>query len=74
MSVVEAGQPLTVRSMQRERVVDSMWLLWRHWHPRHDEPDPMTALRVDHEDLPVKIEKDVEGRIGRPCHDIQLSY
>src|SRR5207248_7897087 len=43
MSVVEADQPLAIRAVQRERVVDAVWLLRRRRHPRHDEPDPVAG-------------------------------
>ena len=53
--------------VQRERVVDAVRLLRRHRHPRHDEPDPVATLRVDHENLPVEVEKHIEGRVT-PLH------
>ena len=65
MRVVEADQPLTVRPVQRQRVVDAVGFLRRHRHSRHDQPDPMTALGVHHENLPVQVEKHIEGRIAR---------
>jgi len=65
MGVVEADQPLAVRPVQCQRLVDAMRLLRRHRHPRHDEPDPMAALRVHHENLPVEVEKYIEGRVAR---------
>jgi hypothetical protein len=74
MGIVEADQPLAIRPMQRERVVDAVRLLRRYRHPRHDEPDPVTALRVHHENLPVEVEKHIEGRIARLCHRRLSSY
>jgi hypothetical protein len=50
-----------------------MRLLRRHRHPLHDEPDPMAALRVHHENLPVEIEKDIEGQVAGLRHGIELS-
>ncbi len=70
MCIVEADQPLAIRSVQRERVVDPMGLLRRHGHPRYDEPNPMTALRVHYENLPVEVEKHIKGRIARHYHEI----
>jgi hypothetical protein len=70
MGVVEAGQPLAVRSMQRERIVQPMRFRRRHRHARHDEPDPVATLRIHHENLPVEIEKDIEGRVARFRHAI----
>jgi hypothetical protein len=45
-----------------------MWLLRRHRHPRHHEPDPVAALRVHHEYLPVEVEKHIEGGIAWLSH------
>jgi len=55
MGVIEPDQSLTLRPVHRERVVDAVRLLRRHRHPRHHEPDPMTALWVHHEHLPVGV-------------------
>src|SRR6266404_5415210 len=54
--------------MQRQRIVDAMGLLWRCRHPRDDEPNPMAAPRVNHEDLPIEVEKHIERRIARRRH------
>ena len=70
MGVVEADQPLAVRSVQRERVVDAVRLLRRYRHLPDSEPDPVTALRVHHENLPVEVEKHIEGRVARLRHDV----
>jgi hypothetical protein len=59
--------------MERERVVDAMRLLRRHRHPRHHEPDPVAALRVHHENLPVEVEKHIEGRVAGFRHGVWLS-
>jgi len=72
MGVVEPDQPLAVWPVQRQRVVDAVRLLRRHRHWRHDEPDPMTALRVHHENLPVEVEKHIEGRVTRLRHGIVI--
>jgi hypothetical protein len=34
----------------------------------------MAALRVHHENLPVEVEKHIEGRVTRLRHSIWLSY
>jgi len=70
MGIVEACQPLPVRPVQRQRIVDVVRLLRRHRHPRHHEPDPVAALRVHHENLPVQVEKHIEGRVTRLRHGI----
>ena len=68
MRIIESGQPLTVPPVQRERVVDAVRFLRRHWHLRYDEPDPVTALRVDHENLAVELKKNIESRVARLLH------
>jgi hypothetical protein len=45
-----------------------MRLLRRHRHPRHHEPDPVAALRVHHENLPVEVEKHIKGQVTRLRH------
>ncbi len=64
MGVVEPDQPLAVRPVQCQRVVHPVRLLRRRRHSRHDEPDPVAALRVHHEHLPVQVEKHIEGRVA----------
>jgi hypothetical protein len=68
VGIVESDQPLALRAMQGERVVDAMRLLRRHRHQRHDEPDPVPAVGIHHEHLPVKVEKNIEGRVTRSRH------
>ena len=63
MGVVEADQPLAIRPVQGERVVDAVRLLRRCRHPRHHEPNPVAAFRVHHENLPVEVEQQIEGRV-----------
>ena len=70
MGVVEADQPLTIRAVQRQRVIDAMRLFSRRRHARHDEPDPMAAIGVHHENLPVEVEKHIEGRVTWLRHGI----
>ena len=74
MGIVESDQPLAVRPVQRQRIVDAVRLLRRDWHPRHRKPDPVTTLRVRYENLPVKVEKHIEGRVTRLRHSVWLSY
>ena len=70
MGIVEPNLAFAVRPVQRERVVDAVRLLRRDLHPRHHEPDPMAALRVHHENLPVEVEQHIEGRIAWLSHGI----
>ena len=72
--VVEPDQPLAVRAMQRERIVDTVRLVRRRRDRRHDEPDPVAALRVHHKNLSVELEKRIEGRIAPSRHPTWLSY
>ena len=74
MSVIETNQPLAMRPMQRQRVVDAVRLRRRHGHLCDDEPDPVAALGVDDEYLSVKIKKRMEGRIWWLRHPSELSY
>ena len=54
MGIIQPNQPLALRPVQPERVVDAMWLPERHRYPRHQEPDPMAAVRVRHGTRPTK--------------------
>ncbi len=60
MGVVEAHQPLTLRSVQRQRIVETVRLYRRCRHPRYDKAHPMTAIRIDNKHLPIEVEKRVE--------------
>lgn len=68
VSVIKAYQSLSVRSVQRQRIIESVRLLQRRRHARHHEPDPVTPFRIDHECLSVEIQKRVQARVGRCCH------
>jgi hypothetical protein len=57
MRIIETYQPLAIWAMKGQRVIQPMWLLWRHGHPGHHKADPVTAFRINHEHLPVQIEK-----------------
>jgi len=57
MCVIEADQPLAIRSVQREGVVNAVWLLSGGRDPRYDEPDRVTALGIHHEHLSIEIEQ-----------------
>ena len=53
MGVVEADQPLAVRSVQRERVVDAVRLLRRRKDPCYDRSNPMASFGVNEQNLPL---------------------
>jgi hypothetical protein len=73
MSIVKADHPLAIRPMQRQRVVDAMWLLRRHRHPRYHEADPMPASWIDHENLAIEVEQDIKARVALLSHFLWLS-
>jgi hypothetical protein len=74
VGIVEADQPLAVRSMQRERIIEAVWFVRRYRHSPYDELHPMTAIGVHHEQLPVEIEKCIESRVARLRHTKRLSH
>src|SRR5438874_6863182 len=49
MGIVETNQPLAIRPMQCERVVDAVRLLRRPRHPCHDKAYPMATGWIEHE-------------------------
>jgi hypothetical protein len=65
VGVIKADQPLAVRPVQRQRIIESVRLLRRHRYARHHESDPVTPSRIDHEYLSVEIQKRVQARVGR---------
>ena len=42
-------------------------------HPRHDEADPVAALRVHDEHLSVEVQQHIEGQVAWLGHDRELS-
>ena len=68
MRVVESDQPLTIRSVERQRVVEAMRLLRRRGHTHHHEPHPMPAIRVHDEHLAVEVKKGVKSRVTGVRH------
>lgn len=74
MGVVESNEPFANRTVQRQRIVDAVRLLGRHRYPRHHEFDPVVSRRIDNEDLPIEIQKHIEGRIMRLIHRRRLSH
>jgi hypothetical protein len=65
MGIVEADEPLAVRAVQGQRIVETVRLLRRDGDPPDDEANPMTAGRVDDQHLAVEVEQDIKGRIAR---------
>ncbi len=60
MGIVESDKAFTVRPVQRQRIIQAVWLSLRRRYASHDEPDPVSASRVDHKHLPIKIKQPVE--------------
>src|ERR1017187_7250936 len=72
MRVVESHQTFTIRTMQRQRIVEAMRLRFARWNTADSEPDPMPGLRVDDQYLPVQLEQGVQRRIA--LHRLSLSH
>ena len=72
--VVESDQPLSVGAMQRKRVAQAMRSFRRCRDPQHNKTNPVATLRIHHENLPIEIEKQIEGWILRFAHQDELSY
>ena len=70
MGVVEPDQALAIRPVQRQRVIQAMRLCRRYCDPRHHEPNPMAARRIDDQHLPVEVEKRIESRVTGLRHGI----
>lgn len=68
MGIVEPDESLTIRTVQRERIVNAMRFLGGHRHPRDHEFDPVASRRIDNEDLPIEIEKHDQRWIMRFTH------
>jgi hypothetical protein len=73
MSIIESHQPFAVRSVQRQRVIEAVRFLRRHRYLRHDESHSMAAFWVYNKDLPIEVEKHIEGRIARLHRATMLS-
>ncbi len=74
MRIVEPDEPFAVRAVQRQRIVEAMRLFRRHRDARHNEPNPMAALRIDDEHLSVEIEKRIERQVAVLRHIKWLSH
>ena len=73
MCVIEANQPLAVRSMQGKRIVKTVRLRGRYRYLRYHKSDPITASWIHHEHLPVEIQESVERRVTGQFHGSMLS-
>ena len=60
VSVIETYQPLPIWAVKGQRIVQPMRFRWRHDHSRHHKADPMTALGIHDEHLPVEVEKHIK--------------
>jgi hypothetical protein len=73
VGIVEADQPLAIRPVQRQRIVEAMRLLRRNRHLRHDKAYPVTAFGINDEYLPVEFQQYIKGRVARLGHPKGLS-
>ena len=71
MGFVEANQPLAVRPVQRQRIVQSVRLLRRYLS--HNEAHPVAALRIDDQPLPIEVEQHIKGGVARRRYFRRLS-
>jgi hypothetical protein len=71
MCVVESTEALTVGPMERERIIEAVWLSLRSGYLSHDKPHPVSAFWIDHKHVPIKIEQSVERCIS--SHLLSLS-
>ena len=68
MGVVEADQSLAIGPMQCQRIVETVRLLRRHRHLCDDKADPVAALGINDEHLPVEFEQHTKGWVARLRH------
>jgi hypothetical protein len=64
VSVVKSNKALTIRPMQRQRIIESVRFRLAHSHPANNEPDPKPGLRINDQDLPVQIKQSVQGQVA----------
>jgi hypothetical protein len=57
MCVVESNEALTVRPMERKRVIQAVWLGLGSGYTSHNKPHPVPAFWIEHKHLPIKIEQ-----------------
>lgn len=70
--IIEPNETLAIGPVQGQRIVDAIRLLRRGRHPCDDEADPIAAFRIDHEHLTIQVQEEIETRIARFSHGIQL--
>jgi hypothetical protein len=51
-----------------------MRLRRRCGNSRHDEANPISTIRVNDQNLSIKIEEKIESRVARLCHINKLSH
>jgi len=64
--IVKSDQALTVRPVQRQRIIEAVRLHLARRDPSYDEPDPMPGFRIDDQNLPVQIKQGVKRVV--PLH------
>jgi len=64
VSIVKTDQPLAIRPVKRQRIVQAMRLFRSHRNPSNHEAHPMAAVWIHNEHLPIKVEKHIEDGIA----------
>jgi len=64
VGIVETDRTLAIRSVQSQRIIEAVRLGRADRNTLRDKPDPVPALRINNENLPVQIKQGVEGWIA----------
>ena len=59
MCVVKSNKAFTIRTMERKRIIQAVWLGPRSGYTSHNEPHPVPAFWIDHKHLPIEIQQRV---------------
>jgi hypothetical protein len=71
MRVVKTHQPIPVRPVQGQGIVEAVWLLVRRRYTLNHETHPVLAIGIEHQDLPIQFEEGIKRWIS--FHNISLS-
>ena len=63
MRIVKTDKALTIRPVQRQRIIEPVRLRLCCSDPSNNEPDPMPGFRIDNEDLAVQVKQAIQGRV-----------
>ncbi len=73
MGVVKTYEAFAIRTVKGQRIIDALRLPKGLRYAGNDKPNPMPAVRVHYENLPVEIEQHIEGGIAPLRHTQRLS-